>query len=76
MNLCKNNKYKKFYVHRLVYFTFHKEFEINDYSKEVNHIDGDKTNNKLENLELVTHSENLKHAVKNGLLVMPQDRLK
>lgn len=51
-------------VHRVVVETFLGEIP-KDY--EVNHIDGCKTNNRLNNLEIVTKSENQKHAVRTGL---------
>ena len=51
-----NGKHKK--IHRLVCESFLGPQE----GKEVNHINGVKTDNRLENLEWVTRSENLKHA--------------
>jgi hypothetical protein len=35
---------------------------------EVNHKDGDKTNNVASNLEYVTHAENMQHAFRNNLV--------
>lgn len=52
-------------VHRLVLMAF-KPIE-NMENLEVNHIDGNKRNNKLENLEWCNSSENQKHAFDLGL---------
>ena len=38
---------------------------------EINHIDGDKSNNCVDNLEWCTHSENMKHAYSNGICPPP-----
>lgn len=56
---------KKFYVHRLVASAFLGGSPPG--KPEVNHKDGDKTNNSVDNLEWVSHSENHKHAYLTGL---------
>lgn len=49
-------KLVQYRVHRLVMQVFHGISTL-----EVNHIDGDKTNNRLENLEYVTTQQNVAH---------------
>jgi hypothetical protein len=53
-----------FRSHRILYMTFKGEI-LKGY--EINHLNGIKDDNRIENLESCTHSENIKHAVQNGL---------
>lgn len=61
LTVCLNNQRKK--VHRLVLQTFSNSIS----SLQVNHKDGDKTNNNYNNLEWCTSKENTIHAVLMGL---------
>lgn len=61
--LSKNGKVKYTRIHRLVA----EAFIDGDISLEINHKDGDKLNNTVDNLEWVTTKENIQHAHKTGL---------
>jgi hypothetical protein len=50
---------KHYFVHQLVAETY---LEKPAYKCEINHIDGNKTNNHVSNLEWVTHQQNMQHA--------------
>lgn len=71
--LCRNGycrvklNRKEYGLHRLVAIAF---IENVQNKPEVNHIDGNKQNNNLSNLEWVTKEENMKHAHSIGLVTL------
>jgi len=55
IDLCKNGKKKKYYIHRLIA----KAFIPNPYNlAEIDHIDRNKSNNSINNLRWITHTNN------------------
>ena len=65
VNLSKNGKYKRFRVHRLVA----QAFIVNENNfDEVNHKNGNKLDNRVDNLEWTNHYQNMKHARENNLI--------
>ena len=62
-----SKKYRNYYVHRLVAETWISNPDP-DNLKEVNHIDGNKSNNHMSNLEWVNRKNNVAHAIEIGLI--------
>lgn len=65
ISLWRNNKGKWVRVHQLVARAF---IDNPEGKRTINHINGDKTVNKVSNLEWATHSENNQHAHNKGLM--------
>lgn len=68
VNLKVENGYRTFLVHRLVMAAW-----VGPCPKGlvINHINGDKTDNRLENLEYCTRSQNMQHSYRTGLSPKP-----
>lgn len=63
--LSENGKCKSYLVHRLILMTFCPRSDAEKF--DVNHKNGNKLDNSIENLEWCTRSENTIHSYKNGL---------
>jgi len=70
--LVNSKERKRVFVHRLVAEAFLGPFKRGE---EVNHIDGNKRNNNVNNLEWISKSDNIKHAWKTGLIHMSQSNV-
>jgi DNA-directed RNA polymerase specialized sigma24 family protein len=70
VNLYRDGRPRNFLVHRLVAMSFLGPIPA---GKQINHKDGDKKNNCLENLEIVTPEQNRAHAARTGLLLRGED---
>lgn len=72
LNTKPDNKQLKVYVHKIIALAF---IENNAYTA-INHKDGNKLNNTIENLEFCTVQENTIHAWKHGLITRDEDIFK
>lgn len=65
VSLWKDGKHKDYLVARLVCATWHEN--LIDTKMTVNHKDGNRLNNKIENLEWLSLSDNIRHGFENNL---------
>lgn len=72
LDLYKENKKYTVLVHRIVAIAF---IENPNNLDQVNHIDGNKENNCITNLEWCSQSQNIEHAHKNNLNKISSDAL-
>ena len=73
IHLNKDGVMKTHYMHRLLAAAF---IDNPEGKATVNHIDGNKSNNSLDNLEWATQLENVRHAHDTGLARPPKAHLK
>lgn len=70
LNLYNNSNSTRMLLHRLMVNSFIGEIPE---KMTVNHIDGNKLNNNIKNLEIVSFTENIHHAVRTGLMSSGED---
>lgn len=71
-NCSVNGENKKLYAHRLIFAYYNGVDELLKY-ESINHIDGNKLNNNISNLEGMTLAENSKHQWEIGLTLSGSD---
>ena len=71
ISVIRNGKKHTFRAHRINWIYHYGRIPE---GKEINHIDGDKANNCIENLEVISHSENCIHGFKHNLRVIKLTR--
>lgn len=64
VSIVRKGKYKWYPVHQIIYFWHRGRYTE---GLEINHIDGNKLNNNISNLEVCTRSENARHMYSLGL---------
>lgn len=69
VRICKNGKSSQFRVHRLVAIAFIPNAEN---KPQINHINSDRSDNRIDNLEWVTNRENIIHMVSANRHGIPQ----
>lgn len=69
--VCKPDARHPALVHRVIWESVHGPIP---HGLEVNHLNGIKHDNRIANLEVVTHADNMKHAVRIGLMTIPPPR--
>lgn len=72
VNLCNNGISKHYKIHRMVAMAF---IPNKNKANVVNHINGKKLDNNVKNLEWISRSENVKHAIENNLQKISEKRV-
>lgn len=72
VKLTKNGKNQFVYVHRLVCSSFNK-LSLNNKKAKINHIDENKSNNNINNLEICSQKYNVRYSIKKNKIAQIKD---